>query len=299
MLGLHRNLLAGAAGLALTVGGISGAIADPLILAPNAMNNGGGQITATPISPFSTVGGLFNFGSDLVIQSTLGASASTEVGSLYFTGLDVSPAVSGLGVDYNLIATYTITGDGSWAGNVYSLTSNVDVDITLYAVPNGTLPITTGTPNVGTSTYGLSTVGAIELGSLSLDPSITDSATATNGLNGTGTTGLNILLSPDLLPAFTGSNGFFQNVVGSGLNLSLTTSDSSQTDETVVSSLAAGQDGCTNAAGCTDFQSNYQTQFAGPNGSIGFDVPEPGSLALLGSALLAFGAIRLRRNRNA
>lgn len=291
---IRKHLLATAAGVVLATGGISAAFAAPLIANPSNTNNGVGALDSS-VGAFTADSSQMNFSADLIIQSQPAAGgpvASSEYGSFLFTDFKLGNTVqtSGLGT-YNIYGTFLIQGTGSWSGPLYSLSSLTDALITLYAEPTGGTTPTQVTPSQGNP--GIEGhAGDLDLGTFSFG----NVGLAEALFAGAGSfTVFDSALVPNLNSDFTGADGFFQNVIGNGLNLTINSSDSSTGTDVTASIVANGTDGCTQSGGCTDFLTNW----TGANGSITYDVPEPASLALLGGGLLGLGVLRRRKSRKA
>ena len=109
--------------------------------APNTGAVGGNALSADPA--FTTDKATTNFGSLLTVNSLAGplvTSGFTETGFLDFNEFSITPnSTSGLNINYNIYATFTITGGGQWIGKSFIADpSTVAVSATVYGSPGST-----------------------------------------------------------------------------------------------------------------------------------------------------------------
>jgi hypothetical protein len=319
-----KGAIVGAVGaIGLLAGfGVAPARALPLLLNPSASNGGTSPCTSggTPcqISPkwgtFPVSQADLIFTSDLQIQSGYNAAGSiysTETGSFLFTDWGAAYP-QGLLSDYNIYGTFQIDGFGTWNGTgTYTLSTPTFAVINLYANPGGA----GGAVDAPTFTQATQTGGP---GVTSNNPNDFLLATATvTGFTASGVpiatftgggataSGEDLGVVLGLVPTAntTGLNGFWQNVLAGGLNLFVTATNGSSGTEVIAGLQGLNTDGCP-VASCADLKTKAQFFASGGtppshgNGSVTFLVPEPGTLGLLGSALIFLGAMRLRRRES-
>ena len=276
------------------------ALADPILvtLDPTQPNTGCapancGQIDSMASSISQTTTLSFDFYSNLNIAAPTGSTTFSESALLVFTSLNNSASSSPGGANlpgarYLVYGVLNMTGTGTWLvpGN-FSVTGLSTFAFNLFAQPNtGTQPTfaSGGPPTLtpGSKDFQIATVTPSPGGSFA-------GFALTSG--GTGTTFLSADLLINPLTGFQGPTGFFNDPVP--FNLVLSTSSSSNTGNTKVT-------GGTNfvVGSCSQYVASTGCSFG--NGTAEFlSIPEPGSMAILGSGLLGLGFFARRRARRA
>ena len=132
-----KNFFAAAlvTGSMFIAGAASGA-ASPVTLNPMAANGGLGVLSATDAA-FQAVGFQSNLTASLVISGNAGVQTFSETGQLDITQFsNPGPVASGVFTNYRILGNFTLTGSGSWAGNVYTATpGTVSLALTLVGDP--------------------------------------------------------------------------------------------------------------------------------------------------------------------
>jgi len=269
------------------------AFADTVTLNPSAPNTGAvnGSALSGTNGAFNTDKATTNFGSILTINSApvVGASASfTETGFFLVDAFSGAPS-SGVGINYNVYALFTITGTGTWlAPTFYSGNlAGLNISVSIYGSP-GSASVNPFTPGVGQ--FGITPDASdFLLGTATLNTPVT--AFATLGPGTGATTTFNATL--DFTPAAgtTGINGFW--TAPTPFDVALSTS--------ATGIPPTGGNGTTYAVsgGKTTITTNVTPLKAGSgSGNILFsvnNVPEPGALALVGIALAGLGIASRRK----
>jgi hypothetical protein len=274
-----RILKLAALGAALTVAGHGVASASALTWLPGSASpalNGG------PIVNFNN----FNVTdyADIVITNP-GSPAATfvehgvlNIANFLNSNLGTQIVAPGLGSTYSLYVTFTATGNlAGIPATVGAATSGAfsSLSYELWGSPNSTpviKPVPGGKPTI---THN---AGAFELATGSLVGGTVSLTAAGNHYGSSHVTGY-VAAVPNLdltLVAQPGEAGFFNGISSFGLvaNFSATTTETKLTN------------------------SNHYLDIYGGGGNITPELPEPSTLAVLGSSLLALGLIASRRRRS-
>ena len=319
---LKQALVATAGAGALFLGMASSASANPVILNPSATNGNSTCALTTnglPCQMSATDGAFPTTQADLVFTSDLRINGNvndagaaipvSEVGSFLFTDWGFLNA-QGMLTHYNVYGTFTITGFGSWDGlGKFTQTIPGSGTISLYANPVCALgaacaptfsqatqsPLNLGVTSHSADDFLLATASVIGFAASGL-PTATFA-----GFGGPYANGQNLAAVLALVPTAgtAGLGGFWENVLPTGLNLSVTANNAATGTEVTALANAAG-DGCP-VATCSVLRTHATfgigiTPSIG-TGSVTFEVPEPASLALFGMGVLGLGFMFRRDNK--
>ncbi len=256
--------------------------------APNAGAVGGSALG--PNGAFVTDKGTTDFASALQISgapNTAGPHAFAETGFLRVVEwAGVTNTVSGVTLDYNVYALFSISGFGAWVapGTFVGDPLGLTVTATIYGSPgSAALGLTTPTPG----TFGITPgAGDFILGTGTLLQGL--SAQANLFGNGSALATFAALLSFTPAIGTDGAGGFWDkprpfrvNIDTSGIGLNQFTTWVTDGVNTTITTAVTPQ-----LAG-------------GGSGNIGFlQVPEPGSVALLGAVLVAGAGVARVRARS-
>jgi len=253
--------------------------ASTVTFSPTATNGGAGAVGTA--ANFSAVGFQSNLASTLKINGNSGAQSYLETGVISLTSFrDAADAavVSGVGTDYTLQAAFTLSGSGTWAGNVFAATA--------------------GTTTFSIDFWANGIGSGLKLGTAALDPFGPQVALAfafgslAPGASGTALTSLTADLKfTPTSAAFTGVGGFFEAPFPLSLSLSV--------------GNAGGNTSNTGYKVAADGSVSFIVPTPGANqgtANVTFQttpVPEPGVLSLAGIALVGVAASRRRKTAKA
>lgn len=272
-----KKLLPAAFAAATLFAAASAGAATLVTLNPSAANGGLGVIDAgTPA--FQATGFTGVLDSTLVINGNAGFATYSETGSLLLStfndeNLPGAGIVGGtnLGTNYDIFATFTLTGVGGWSGSQFTAAPGANLSFNLYADING----------------GGDLDQDILLGTGALDPTYPQVAFAiafgsiANGSAGTAVTSLTATVQFEPSVGTEGVGGFFEapspfqidialgNIGGNTLNTTYSVDGGGVV--TMVTNEGSG------------------------NATFIASVPEPSALALVGLALAGAGVASRRR----
>lgn len=270
--------------------GLAGAASAAIVPAdetfsPTALNGGGGAIGTA--ANFTARGFQSNLTSTFTISSNTGAVTVAESGNIFITSFQDSASntvASGVGLpgaaDYSIGGTFSLSGTGSWTGNVVNLNPvGASLTVNLYANYVGSNPAT-GTL-IGTASLDPTAPGvafAMAFGSLTPGSSGAALTSLTGGLNFTPVAG------------YSGPGGFFQTIppamilsIGNAGGNPLNTGYSVDASGAVsfFTPIPGGNQGTANVT----FAQNL--------------VPEPGAVSLVGIALIGLAVVGRKKTKAA
>jgi hypothetical protein len=277
------------------------AAAVPLTLTPTNPNPGctdlgGGACGAVGTSPqFNTDNATTQYSGKLDIAAASGATTFAEAGNLRIVSFQLLGLTQASGVDrqsggnYDIYATYTTTGTGTWVGPTTFLTTSVNtLNVTLYASPSSGTQVVLGNVASGASLAGAFTPGSQDfiLGTASLIASGANVGIASyDSTTGAASTSLQALLNFNPAPGTTGVNGFFTAPIPFVIT---------------IGAQAGGNPNNTTAApngGGIRITTNINNPGGGSLAFTAAAIPEPGALSLVGIALLGLSAVGRRKSK--
>lgn len=267
-----KNLLAVAVAAGALFGGTSAHALVTVTLDPQANNGGLGVVDATEAA-FNSTGFLGSLNSTLTI-SGLGAGVKTvvETGRLAVSDFQLNNANLNTNVasNYNIFADFTLTGFGTWSGNVFQA-SNLGAALTM------TLCADTNADNTCDFLLGTGSLSAT-------DPVIALAAIFPPTTAAFSSFTATIDFTPNA--GTTGVGGFFRAPTPFSVNIAAGNVGGNLADTTFA------VDGVTGAVTLTT---------TGGSGNFDFvkKVPEPSGVLLAGLALVAAGVASRRRSQAA
>lgn len=266
---------------------------------PGCTDVNAGTCGAVGTSPqYKTDNATVQYSGKLDIAAPTGASTFAEAGNLRIVSFQLGGITQNSGVDrqsggnYDVYATYTSTGTGTWVGTTFLTTSVNSLNVTLYASPSSGTAAVLGDVQSGT-TLGASavTMGSQDfvLGTATLIPSSTNFgfAAISGGSGGPATTTLVALLDFNPAPGTTGANGFF--TAPTPFDISIGAQAGGNANNTTWSVNGGGV--------------RISTFISNPGGgSLAFTsnaIPEPAALSLVGLGLVGLGMVKRRKAKTA